>query len=209
MRRLTRIGHRSGGKSGSPERNRHHKPGYRAALPIAVALMMIATFGCTSLTSSDLASRTSPPRPEDPGFDIGDIGGAVEDFGSGFEDFLNDLEGSLGLDDIPGGIADALPDLGLDEVGECLESVTLYGALYLDAFSGADEAAIRSRGDDLKKHLPDDLHDDVDTVVDAVIETAEEGLLGDSGALDSPEYSRADDAISQHLDQMCSDTELN
>ncbi len=209
MRRLIRSGHRLRARSGDPEQTRRHRPGHRAALHLAAALMVIATFGCTSLTSSDLASRTSPPRPEDPGLDIGDIGGALEDFGSGFEDFFNDLGDTFELDDIPGGIADALPDLGLEAAGDCLEAVTLYGALYLEAFSGADEAEIRNRGAELKAHLPDDLADDVDTVVDAVVETAEEGLLGDSGALDSREYSHADETISQHLDQMCSDTELN
>jgi len=70
---------------------------------------------------------------------------------------------------------------------------------------GGKEAAEQAEDalDKLKGELPDELHDDLETLAEAYAVLATEGLMEGSEALDSPEFTEASDRISAYFEKEC------
>lgn len=130
-----------------------------------------------------------------------DEGSKEDDGGSGSGDEEGSDNTIPDLDDL----TESIP--GLEQMSDCLEITAAYGSLYFEALGGADgaEAALQ-KAEELKSVLPEDLHDDIDVVADAIGQVAEEGLFSGSEALDSPEYHAADEAITEYLAEQCGET---
>lgn len=98
----------------------------------------------------------------------------------------------------------SVPDLSdLGNMGECLEIAGTWANIALAALGGPEDAErAREQAEDLKSSLPEDLHDDIDTVADGFATVAEEGIMN-SEALESPEFEKANDAIDQYLTETC------
>jgi hypothetical protein len=180
-----------------------------AAMLVVTAPLLV---GCGG--SEQAAEKTSEPRlkpdPDESAGNEGESGSGSsgEDQGGSSEEGSGDSGESGGS----GESDDSIPDLddltesvpGLEEMGDCMEIAAAYGSLYFEALGGADGAAqAQEKAEDLKSVLPEDLHDDIDVVAEAIGTVAEEGLFSGTDALSSPEYLAADEAITAYLDEQC------
>lgn len=161
----------------------------RHLLPVSLLLMgaLIAP-GCSSDDKTDTASSSSNERNS--GTDSGDSGN------SGDPD--PNPDGTPDLSDLTENIP------GLENMGDCVTQAAAFGSLYMEALGGEDGAkTAQKKAEDLKAVLPDDLHDDIDVISEAIGTVAEEGIINGSDALESKEYQRASDAITKYFDQEC------
>ena len=166
----------------------------RLILPLALlAVASLVAPGCSGDDDGDSAARTSEEREStDGGAEGGDAGG---DSGTSGDSGSEESDGP----DL-GDITDSVP--GLENLGDCFDLATAYSSLYLQALSG-DAAEAQKQAEELKDQLPEELHDELDVVAAAIGEVAEEGPLGGSSALSTPEYRDADAAITDYLQQEC------
>lgn len=194
--------------------------GSPAATVIALVLVVVAP----ACSAGEESARTSDERPAPtttaPGEErtenstdegAGDEGSSDEgsgDQGSGDQGSGDEGSGDEGSDlSIPDldDLTETIPGLG--ELGDCMEIAAAYGSLYFEALGGADGAEEAQRkADELKSVLPEDLHDDIDVIADAIGEVAEQGIVDGSEALSSPEYQAADQAINDYLAEQCGGT---
>lgn len=169
------------------------------AAVLLVCLLALAGAGCSAAGGGELSSMTSDVRPEDPGLEIDE---SLEGFGEDVQEFFGDVLEDLDLGDITEGLDEAIPGLG-PNTPECAELMLKYTTLFVDAAQGAPAKDIQKDAAEIKKALPKDLHDELDTMVSAAIELAESDQPG-GGELITPEYSQADVAITEYLVDGCS-----
>lgn len=167
----------------------------RLILPLALlAVASLVAPACSGDDEGDSAARTSEEREstDDGGAGGSDSGG---DSGTSGDSGSEESDGP----DL-GDITESVP--GLENLGDCFDLATAYSSLYLQALSG-DAAEAQQKAEELKDQLPEELHDELDVVAAAIGEVAEEGPLGGSSALSTPEYQEADTAITDYLQQEC------
>lgn len=164
----------------------------RHMLPIPLLLLgALVAPACSSDDSSDTASGSSNERES--GADTGDTGDTGDSGDSG-----SNPDEVPGLDDL----TESIP--GLDDMGDCITQATAFSSLYLEALGGEDGARdAQKKAEELKSVLPEDLHDDIEVISNAIGEVAEEGLLSGSDALESKEYKAAEQAIQKYFEKEC------
>lgn len=179
----------------------------RHLLPITLLVLgaLIAP-ACSSDDSTDTASSSSNERDSgadsgksDKSGDSGDSGdsGNSGDSGDSGDSGANPDE-TPGLDDL----TESIP--GLEDMGDCITQATAFSSLYFETLgggSGAEDA--QKKAEELKKVLPEDLHDDIDVISKAIGEVAEEGLMSGTDALETEEYKAAEQAISKYFEEEC------
>lgn len=164
----------------------------RHLLPIALlALAALVAPACSSDDSSDTASGSSNER--DTNTDSNDSGNS--------DDSESNPDEIPGLDDLDD-LTESIPGLG--DMGDCISQAAAFSSLYFETLGGEDGAKDAQRkAEELKKVLPDDLHDDIDVISKAIGQVAEEGLLSGTDALDTDEYRQAEEAISKYFQEEC------
>ncbi len=173
----------------------------RARHLIPIALLALGTLiapACSSEGSSDTASGSSNDRVTNSdangSSDTGDSGDSGTDQG----DSGSNPDEVPGLDDLAEGIP------GLENMDDCITQAAAFGSLYVEALGGENGAKDAQRkAEGLKEVLPDDLHDEIDVISDAIGQVAEEGLFSGTDALDTEEYQNAQEAISKYFDEEC------
>ena len=114
-------------------------------------------------------------------------------------------DGSGGSD---GGSSDStLPDFGdvAGDMGDCLDAAGVYFTLALTAIQGEEGATkAQQQAEELKAQLPEDLQDDIDVVADTFGKIAQEGFLDGAGELNDPEFTAANQNITDYLQTTCS-----
>ncbi len=175
----------------------------RTAIAVAAfAVVALGATGCSSSPDQVTASMVSPPRPEvpselapldpggpsdpsDPADPFGELPEGFEDFGSGIDDMFEQFESELGV------------------AGECLELLMKYAELMASSFgalpgSNGRDAVV----DELRAALPENLHDDLQVVADALESLEHDGFAG-ATALADPAFLEANDAIVAWLQSSC------
>jgi hypothetical protein len=98
----------------------------------------------------------------------------------------------------------SVPDL--DDLADCIEQAADYASLAMLALGGEDPDSMANTAlDQLRSSLPEDLRDDLQVVADAYRQVAEQGIGAGVDALASPEFDRANSAITQYLARNCDD----
>ncbi len=114
-------------------------------------------------------------------------------------DSTDDIPDPSELDDL----VDEIPGLD-DELGDCLSQAAAFSSLYFEALGGEDGAKEAQRkAEELKDLLPDDLHDDIDVISEAIGQVAEEGLLSGTDAMETDEFNTATDNINAYFEDEC------
>lgn len=168
---------------------------------ITVALLALAGAGCSAAGGTELSSMTSDVRPEEPGIDLGNIDETLEGFGEDIQQFFGDFLEGIDLSDLPEDLGEAIPGLG-SASPECAELLREYTTLFIDASMGAPTEDVEADAAEIRKALPEDLHDEFDIMISAAIEVAESDELG-GGELFTPEYIEADRTITEYLVGSC------
>lgn len=172
----------------------------RTRMLIPVGLLVLGGLvapACGGDDSSDTAAKTSDERTDSGNSDSGDSGSGSSDSGGSDSGSSSDST----LPDV-GDITESIP--GLENMGDCLDLAASYSSLYLEALGGADGAKdAQAKAKEMKSQLPDDLHDDIDVVADAIGEVADKGIVNGSDALSTSEYEDANTAITDYLTKEC------
>jgi len=154
-----------------------------AALLALVGLAAPACSGDDTVDSG--AQKTSDPREQSSdrsgGSDNGSDGGSSSD--------------------------STMPDFGdvAGDMGDCLDAAGVYFTLALTAIQGEEGAAkAQQQAEELKAQLPEDLQDDIDVVADTFGKIAQEGFLDGAGELNDPEFTAANQNITDYLQSTCS-----
>lgn len=167
----------------------------RARHLIPIALLAIGALiapACSSDDSSDTASGNSNDREANADSNNSDNSGADEGDSGSIPEEMPDLDD----------LTENVP--GLDNLGDCMKQAAAFSSLYFEALGGEEGAkGAQRKAEELKKVLPDDLHDDIDVISEAIGKVAEEGLLSGSDALDTDEYHKAEDNISKYFEKEC------
>ena len=111
-----------------------------------------------------------------------------------------------GLGDIEDGLGDRFDDLtdGLGDLGDCADLGLAYSQLVIIAFTSEDPAAeIDAVIDELKGQVPDELRDDLQIVADTFADAGDGGILDATGAMSEPEFSAANEAITNWISTQC------
>ena len=110
------------------------------------------------------------------------------------------------LDELEEDLANgSIPDFGeFGDLGDCMSQATAYASLAMSALGGDDSG--KSAEDalkDMKKSLPEDLHDDIEVLGEAYKKVAKDGFIKGGEAMDTPEFQQADEAISAYFEETC------
>ena len=107
-----------------------------------------------------------------------------------------------------GGSSDtSIPDLGsvAGSMGSCMEVAGAYASLALGALGGPEGAKkSQQQAEQLKQKLPAELADDIDVVAQTFGKIADQGFLDGAGALNDPEFTKANRNITDYLQTTCS-----
>jgi hypothetical protein len=114
--------------------------------------------------------------------------------------------GSNGGSSNDGGSPTTFPDLGSvgGKVGECMQVVATYTSLALGVVDGPDGAKkAQQEAEALKSKLPPELTGDIDVVAATFGKIADQGILDGVGGLNDPEFTRANQNITDYLQKNC------
>lgn len=164
----------------------------KTRLVAAVALVAIVGLAAPACSGDDTvesgAQKTSEPREQ-------------SSDGSGGSDSGSDSGSDGGSSD------STLPDFGdvAGDMGDCLDAAGVYFTLALTAIQGEEGATkAQQQAEELKAQLPEDLQDDIDVVADTFGKIAQEGFLDGAGELNDPEFTAANQNITDYLQTTCS-----
>jgi hypothetical protein len=105
-----------------------------------------------------------------------------------------------------GGSPTTFPDLGSvgGKVGECMQVVATYTSLALGVVDGPDGAKkAQQEAEALKSKLPPELTGDIDVVAATFGKIADQGILDGVSGLNDPEFTRANQNITDFLQKNC------
>ena len=132
----------------------------------------------------------------------------ASDPGSGRSDDAGS-ESDSGSDDVD----DTLPDFGdvsipdmddFGDLGDCMSQATAYASLAMSALGGKDSAETAEKAiEEMKSALPADLADDIEVLGEAYRKVAEDGIIEGGEAMDTPEFEKADKAVSDYFEKTC------
>lgn len=175
-----------------------------AALILGALVVGVAAPACSSGAEQATASRTSNERPAaapsgelPPPADPGSADPGSADPGTS-PSTTDDPLGDLGddLDDLTGGLGD---------LGDCASLGLAYAQLIVIVFTADDaDAQIDEVVSELRDEVPADLQDDLQIVSDTLKEAAAGGVLDATGAMSDPEFTAANEAISNWIAAQCS-----
>ena len=111
-----------------------------------------------------------------------------------------------GLGVIEHGLGDRFDDLteGLGDLGDCADLGLAYSQLVIIAFTSEDPAAeIDGVIGELEGQVPDELKDDLQVVADTFAEAGDGGIMDATAAMSDPEFSAANEAITDWISTQC------
>ncbi len=87
---------------------------------------------------------------------------------------------------------------------DCFKQASTFSKMFTGILTSPDTAKdAQLQAEELKKVLPENLHDDIDVISKAIGEVAEKGVANGSEAMGTPEYESAVRAIGDYFAKEC------
>jgi len=178
---------------------KRHREGLALVVVVVACAFLAAACGGSEQASARMTSEVRPEAPPSE-LDLPDDLGGLGDLGD-----LGDL-GEIDPDELFGELDDQLQEFadGMDGFGACAQLAYSLGELVIVPFTSSDPSADIDRIiGELEPEIPADLQDELDTVEEAR-RSADGGLMAGAGAMSTPEFSEAYQALANWVGTTCS-----